>query len=67
MTLCPFELFPVLLGLGVEGSSGKMKVNISSSQVCVETEIFVLSSLEGYNSLEVPHTQPAETLTSQGH
>lgn len=65
--LCPFELFPVLLGLGVEGSSGTMKVNISSSQVCVEMEVLVLGSLERYNSLEVPHTQPAETPTSQGH
>lgn len=65
--LCPFELFPVLLVLGVGGSSGTMKVNISSSQVCVEAEMFVLGSLERYNSLEVAHTQPSETPTSHGH
>lgn len=47
--LCPFELFPVLLVLGVEGSSGTMKVSISSSQVHVEAEMFVLGSLERYN------------------
>lgn len=45
MTLCPFELFPVLLGLGVEGSSGTMKVHITSSQICVEIEVFFLGSL----------------------
>lgn len=46
MTLCPFELFPVFLVLEVEGSNGTMKVSIFSSQVCVETEMFVVGSLE---------------------